>query len=138
MTLAIVRERVDPAALARAVRTDRCGAVVTFEGVVREFADDARPVTGLSYESHEPMAVAAFEAIAGEARDRYGPCETSIVHRVGDLDVGDIAVAVAVAAPHRAAAFDACRYVIDELKKRAPIWKKEHYADGGSDWKANR
>jgi molybdopterin synthase catalytic subunit len=134
---AIVREPIDVAAIARSVRTDACGAVITFAGVVREMSDDERPVTGLSYEAHEAVAIAEFEKIAGEARERFGPCEIAIAHRTGDLQVGEISVAVAVAAPHRGAAFDACEYAIDELKRRAPIWKKEHYARGGSEWRTN-
>jgi len=134
---AIVREPIDVAAVARDVRTEGCGAVVTFAGVVRDTSDDERPVTGLSYEAHESMAAQEFERIAAEARDRFGPCAIAVVHRIGDLQVGDVSVAVAVAAPHRGAAFDACEYAIDELKRRAPIWKKEHYAAGDSEWRTN-
>lgn len=131
-------EPIDLAALERAVRTDACGALVTFCGVVRERSDDGRPVTGLSYEAHATMARAEFARIADEARARFGPCEVAVVHRTGELRIGDVAVAVLVACPHRGAAFDACEYVIDELKRRAPVWKKEHYADGGdSVWKEN-
>jgi len=134
---AIVREPIDAAAVARDVRTDACGAVVSFAGVVRETSGDERPVTGLSYEAHESMAAEEFERIAAEARERFGPCEISVVHRIGDLQVGDISVAVAVAAPHRGTAFEACEYAIDELKRRAPVWKKEHYTAGDSEWRTN-
>lgn len=134
---AIVRESIDVGALARSVRTDACGAVVTFAGVVRERSDDDRAVTGLSYEAHETMALAEFDRIAGEARERFGPCEIAVTHRVGELRIGEVAVAVAVGSAHRAQAFDACEYVIDELKARAPIWKKEHYVNGGGEWIAN-
>ncbi|HET9392707.1 MAG TPA: molybdenum cofactor biosynthesis protein MoaE [Candidatus Rubrimentiphilum sp.] len=135
---AIVREPIDVAAIAQSVRSDACGAVISFAGVVRERSDDNRDVTGLSYEAHEAMAREEFERIAAEARERFGPCEIAIVHRTGDLKVGDVSVAVAVAAPHRAAAFDACEYAIDELKRRAPIWKKEHYVSGASTWRTNQ
>ncbi len=134
---AVVREPIDVAAIARGVRSDVCGAVVTFTGVVRERHDDGRAVTGLSYEAHETMARTEFERIAGEARERFGTCEVAVVHRIGDLLVGDVSVAVAVAAPHRSVAFDACEYTIDELKRRAPIWKKEHYTGGESEWRSN-
>jgi len=134
---AIVREPIDVAAIARSVRTDACGAVITFAGVVRESSDDDRPVTGLSYEAHDAMAAAEFERIADEARRRFGACEIAVAHRTGNLKVGEISVLVAVAAAHRGAAFDACEYVIDELKRRAPIWKKEHYARGDSEWRTN-
>lgn len=137
MSFSIVRDPIDAAAMERAVRSDACGAVATFAGIVRDRSDDGLPVTGLSYEAHESMAIAEFERIAVEARERFGPCEISIAHRIGDLCVGETAVVVAVAAPHRAHAFDACRYAIDELKRRAPIWKREHYARGASVWKDN-
>lgn len=129
---------IDVAALERIVRTDACGALVTFCGVVRERSDDGRPVTGLSYEAHATMAPAEFARIADEARARFGFCEIAVVHRTGELQIGEVAVAVAVASAHRGVAFEVCEYVIDELKARAPIWKKEHYADGGdSIWKQN-
>jgi molybdopterin synthase catalytic subunit len=134
---AIVESAIDISALAQIVRTDACGAIVTFAGIVRERSDDDKPVTGLSYEAHAAMAVMEFERIAAEARERFGPCEIAVQHRTGELRVGEIAVGVAVASPHRGEAFDACEYVIDELKRRAPIWKKEHYVDGSGHWKEN-
>ena len=132
---AIVRGPIEIRALEAAVRRGD-GGVVTFLGIVRETADDGRPVHGLYYEAFEPMAVREFETIAAEARGRFGDIALTIVHRVGELTVGEISVAVLAAAPHRAAAFDACRYAIDQLKERAPIWKQERYADGAARWKA--
>jgi len=108
-----------------------------FLGVVRDTADDGRTVSGLSYEAHEAMALAEFAAIAHEVSERVPGIRIGIVHRIGALRVGEVAVAVCAAAPHRAQAFDACRYAIDELKARASIWKKEHYSDGTGDWVAN-
>jgi adenylyltransferase/sulfurtransferase len=135
---AITAQPIDVAALQARIRTDACGAAVTFAGIVRERSDDDRAVTGLSYEAHETMAIAEFGRIADEARERFGACEIAVVHRTGDLRIGEVAVAVVVACPHRGEAFAACAYVIDELKQRAPIWKKEHYADGAeSVWKQN-
>ncbi len=134
---AVVRSEIDTAEVAREAGNDACGAVVTFAGVVRDRSDDGRAVVGLSYEAHEEMAIAEFERIAGEARGRFGALNVVVVHRVGDLDVGEVAVAVAVSSPHRAEAFDACEYVIDELKMRAPIWKRERYGDGTSEWREN-
>jgi molybdopterin synthase catalytic subunit len=128
---------IDPRTLEAAVRTDACGGVVTFLGVVRERAQDGRDVTGLSYEAHEEMALAEFARIAQEAAQRFGDVHVAIAHRVGDLRIGEIAVAVAAASAHRAAAFDACEYAIDELKARAPIWKKEHYTSGEAAWISN-
>ncbi len=104
---------------------------------MRDRADDGRSVRGLVYEAFEPMAVAEFEAIAREANDRFGGARLAIVHRVGGLSVGEISVAVLAAAAHRGAAFDACEYAIDQIKERAPIWKKELYADGYDRWRAN-
>jgi len=135
--LSIVRERIDPRALEAQVRSDTCGGLVTFLGIVRDRADDGRPVRGLQYESYDEMALAEFEKIAGEARERFGDVRLAAVHRVGELQIGDVAVAVCVAGAHRGEAFAACRYAIDELKRRLPIWKKELYADGGGDWKPN-
>ncbi|MDQ2681044.1 MAG: molybdenum cofactor biosynthesis protein MoaE [Candidatus Eremiobacteraeota bacterium] len=128
---------IDIGALATSVRTDRCGAVVTFAGVVRERSDDDRAVSGLAYEAHAEMAVTEMEAIASRARDRFGECEIVMQHRVGQLAVGEVAVAVAVASIHRAQAFRVCEFAIDELKERAPIWKRERYCDGQAEWKAN-
>ena len=134
----IVHEPIDVAALQAAVRGDGNGGIVTFLGVVRDRADDGRAVVGLEYEAFAPMAIAEFEAIAGEATQRFGAdVRVAVAHRVGALAVGEVAVAVAASAVHRAAAFDACEYVIDELKRRAPIWKKEGYAQGAGEWKSN-
>jgi molybdopterin synthase catalytic subunit len=130
-------EPIDVRALEAAVRTDACGGIVTFLGVVRERANDGREVTGLEYEAHEQMAVAEFEAIAGEVAQKLPDVRLGIVHRIGALDIGEIAVAVCAAAPHRGEAFDACEYAIDALKARAPIWKKERYADGTGEWIEN-
>lgn len=135
--IAIAHETIDPLALERAVRSTAAGATVTFLGIVRETSDDGKAVDGLQYEAHESMARETLETIASEARDRFGDVRLAIVHRVGDLAVGEIAVAVVAASAHRAQAFEACRYAIDELKERAPIWKKEHYTGGASAWKDN-
>ncbi len=135
--LRIQREPIDARALEASVRTDACGGIVSFLGVVRECANDGRDVHGLEYEAHEEMALAEFEKIAGEVRERFPDARLGIVHRVGALSIGEIAVAVCAAAPHRGEAFDACEYAIDELKARAPIWKKERYTDGSGEWVAN-
>ncbi|MEO6913163.1 MAG: molybdenum cofactor biosynthesis protein MoaE [Candidatus Baltobacteraceae bacterium] len=134
---AVVETPIDVGALASGVRTDRCGAVVTFVGVVRERSDDNREVSGLVYESHAAIAAVEMEKIAAEAQERFGECEIAMQHRVGELSIGEVSVAVAVGAVHRAQAFDACEYAIDELKRRAPIWKKERYRDGRTEWKGN-
>ncbi|MBV9269617.1 MAG: molybdenum cofactor biosynthesis protein MoaE [Candidatus Eremiobacteraeota bacterium] len=132
----IVRRSIDIAALASQVSCSSYGAIVTFAGVVRDRSDDDRDVTGLSYESYEPMAIAEIERIVEEARARFGDCDAAVEHRTGDLAIGEISVGIAVASPHRAQAFDVCEFIIDELKHRAPIWKREHYTQGPSEWKA--
>jgi molybdopterin synthase catalytic subunit len=135
---AVSADPIDPVAVENLVRGNTRGGLVTFNGIVRERADDGRAVTGLSYEAHPEMAVAEFEKIAEEARRRFGECAIAIHHRIGDLRIGEPAVVVAVASAHRAVAFDACRYAIDQLKERAPIWKKEAYPDGTAEWRENR
>jgi len=134
----VTAEPLDVAAIEALVRDAALGGAVTFAGIVRERADDGRAVTGLSYEAHAAMATAAFATIAEEAQARFGPCGIAIHHRTGDLRIGEIAVVVAVASIHRAVAFDACRYAIDELKRRAPVFKRENYADGTGEWRENR
>lgn len=109
------------------------GAVVTFVGVVRE-ATDGKAVTGLEYEAYEPMATGEMRRIGEEALRRWKIGRVVMAHRVGALLVGDISVVVAVSAPHRGEAFDACEYCIDTLKESVPIWKKELFADGTSHW----
>lgn len=133
----ITRDPIDVAALTEAVVRRGYGAVVTFVGRVRDVADDGIGVQGLSYEAHDEMARKTFEAIAERLRERYGDLRIGIVHRTGDLDVEEIAVAVVVAAPHRKAAFAACETAIDELKREAPIWKKERYVGGAASWREN-
>ncbi|HLY01383.1 MAG TPA: molybdenum cofactor biosynthesis protein MoaE [Candidatus Cybelea sp.] len=132
----IVRGPVDPRRFESVAGAGE-GALVTFSGIVRGTAHDGRAVVGLSYEAYETMARIEFEAIDAQARERFGDVRLWIAHAVGDLAVGDVAVVVTAAARHRAAAFEACRFAIDRLKARAPIWKKERYADGAAQWRAN-
>ena len=132
----ITREPLDLERLCAAVREDASGAVVGFLGVVRDCDETGRAVDGLSYEAYEAPAVAEMRKIAEEARARFS-ARLAIVHRIGDLRLGEASVAIAAASKHRAAAFDACEYAIDELKARVPIWKKEHYRDGDSRWRPN-
>jgi molybdopterin synthase catalytic subunit len=129
---------LDPEALVRAVKTEAHGAVVSFLGTTRATSPgDPRPVAALEYEAYETMAVAEMETIAREAQDRFGPLGIALVHRTGRVALGEPSVAVVVAAPHRAAAFDACRYAIDALKSRVAVWKREIYRDGDAAWIAN-
>ncbi|MBL9202403.1 MAG: molybdenum cofactor biosynthesis protein MoaE [Opitutaceae bacterium] len=124
---------LDPAALLRALTDARAGACVTFEGWVRN-RNEGQPVLSLEYEAYIPLAVTEGDKILAEARAKFSLLGAVCVHRIGHLALGDLAVWVGVTAEHRGAAFDACRYVIDEAKARLPIWKKEHYASGATAW----
>jgi len=110
-----------------------CGACVQFEGWVRDHNEGQR-VLRLEYEVYEPLAVKEGQRIIEEAIERFGLNRAAAIHRSGLLELTDIAVLVGAAAPHRGEAFDACRYIIDQLKLRLPIWKKEYYADGSAEW----
>ncbi|MBU0678278.1 MAG: molybdenum cofactor biosynthesis protein MoaE [Verrucomicrobia bacterium] len=132
--LQLTNSPIDPAALRQQLVDTSSGALVTFEGTVRDI-NNRRDVTSLEYEAAEPeLAENEFAAIAEEVRRRFQIIDLRCAHRTGTLKVGDLAVWIGVIAEHRADAFDACRYIIDELKHRLPIWKKEHYADGTSKW----
>jgi MoaE-MoaD fusion protein len=110
------------------------GAVVVFEGIVRNYSGGRRTLF-LEYEAYESMALRAMEAIGEEAKKKFAIDRVGMIHRTGHIEIGEVSVAVVVTAPHRAAAFEACRYAIDQLKLRVPIWKKEHFEDG-SMWAA--
>ncbi|HVA38796.1 MAG TPA: molybdenum cofactor biosynthesis protein MoaE [Candidatus Dormibacteraeota bacterium] len=132
-------EPLDAGALAQRVVGDLCGAVVTMVGVVRRLSDDGRSVTGMAYESYDSMALREMGEIAEEARSRWPECNIAIAHRVGSLAIGEASVVIAAASPHRAEAFDACEYCIDEVKARVEVWKQEHYADAAEpQWLENR
>jgi molybdopterin synthase catalytic subunit len=126
----LVREAIDVGALYRADPQD--GALCVFTGVVRNH-NDGKAVRYLEYEGYEEMVVSIFEEIAREAEKRFGVTRVRIIHRLGRMDIGDTSVVVAASSPHRGEAFEACRFAIDTLKHKAPIWKKEFYADG-STW----
>ncbi len=129
---------LDAAALAARVRSDDRGAVLVFEGVARADATAGTVVSALEYEAWGEAAERALEAIEDEARRRWPALACAVAHRVGRVDIGTPAVVIAVAAPHRDDAYAASRWLIDTLKARVPIWKKEHRADGGAAWVANR
>jgi molybdopterin synthase catalytic subunit len=115
-----------------AVADPAAGGVVLFVGTVRD-NDHGRGVTGLGYSAH-PSAAAELRRVAEKVAATFSAIAVAAVHRVGDLQVGDLAVVVAVACPHRGTAFDACRALIDELKQGVPIWKHQGFTDGGSEW----
>lgn len=129
----LTTEPIDHAALTERVRRPGCGAVVTFLGTVRDLTGD-RVTAALDYEAYPGMAEKKLAEIEAATRARWPVGDIALVHRLGHLDVGDVSVAVAVSCPHRAEAFEACRYAIDRLKELVPIWKKEHWADGTTEW----
>jgi molybdopterin synthase catalytic subunit len=136
--IALSAEPIDVRALEAALAGSEHGARLTFVGMTRETSPgDSRPVVALEYEAYEPMALAEMTAIAAEARSLFGPLNIALVHRIGRVTVGEPSVAVVVAAPHRAGAFEACRYAIDALKARVSVWKREVYRDGDSAWITN-
>ena len=125
----LVREPIDMAALTRQIRAPGDGAIVTFDGFVRNHSHN-RPTLYLDYEAYESMALAKMREIGIQLHEKYRIHRVAMVHRLGRLEIGETSVFIAVSAPHRAAAFDACRFAIDTLKRTVPIWKKEYFADG--------
>lgn len=128
----LTRSAIDPGMLTVEAAGPADGAVASFLGLVRDH-HDGRGVTRLEYSAYEPMADGEVGRIVREAEARW-TVRIAVRHRLGSLEIGDIAVAVVVASAHRAPAFEACRYVIEEVKRRVPIWKKEFYADGSIGW----
>lgn len=123
----------DPALLRRQLQSPQAGAFACFEGWVRDH-HAGRAVTGLRYEAYAALAEAEGLRIIAEATRRFDIADAACVHRVGDLALGDMAVWVGVSAAHRGPAFDACRWILDEVKSRVPIWKHERYAGGDATW----
>lgn len=126
-------ESIDTDFLTKELINSRAGAFVCFEGRVRNH-NDGEEVTSLEYEVYEELAVKEALRIVEEAKEKFNILEVAGVHRQGHLAIGDIAVWIGVIAEHRGSAFDACRYMIDEIKHRLPIWKKEHYTSGEPKW----
>jgi molybdopterin synthase catalytic subunit len=124
---------LDPIALKASLRNPAAGACVTFEGWVRN-ENEGRPVVALKYEAYAELCANEAAAILKEAHEKFGVLDARCVHRAGELAVGDLAVWVGVCSAHRAEAFEACRWLIDAVKHRLPIWKLEKYADGESGW----
>ena len=125
----IVRSPIENAAIAQEVRGDEDGAVATFDGCVRNHSH-GRQTLYLEYEAYESMACAKMQEIAQYLHQTYSIHRVAMIHRLGRLEIGETSVFIAVSSAHRAAAFDACRFAIDTLKKTVPIWKKEFFADG--------
>jgi molybdopterin synthase catalytic subunit len=128
----LTEQPIDATALAASITAPERGALVTFTGLVRDH-HAGRQVVSLGYVAYGTMAEKVCDEIIREAEHRW-TVRVALAHRLGELAIGDTAVAVAVSAAHRSAAFEACRWVIDELKRRVPIWKRERYADGSEGW----
>ena len=124
---------IDPQEVLAKVGGPQDGAVLLFLGTVRDQAE-GRAVDGMRYDAYEAMARSVLAEIAREASERHGTASIAVVHRVGELKLGETSVAIAVATPHREEAYAASRQIIEEIKKRLPVWKKEHYVDGASSW----
>lgn len=130
---AVTEAPIDAQALLSEVIGPEDGAGILFVGVVRNH-NDGREVDHLDYDAYVAMAEHTLEAIVSEALAKWETGEIRVVHRVGRLEIGEASVAIAVAAPHRGGAYEASRYIIEELKRRAPIWKREGYVAGDSEW----
>ena len=133
MRIRLVDAEIDAAALVAEVARNANGATVLFLGTVRD-VNEGRAVSGIEYTAYRSMAERELAAIVAEASRRFGTDDIVVEHRLGQLALGECSVAVAAAHPRRAAAFDAARYVVEELKRRVPIWKLEHYVDGTREW----
>ena len=133
LRVAVTDHALDEARLSVEVRNSSVGAVVVFSGTVRDHSPGKTGVTKLEYEAYAEHVESKLREVVAEAIDRWPVLGAVVEHRVGTLEVGDAAVIVAVSSAHRADAFDAARYIIDELKERVPIWKKEHHS-GGAEW----
>jgi molybdopterin synthase catalytic subunit len=133
MRTALTDQPIDSAALVAEVSREGNGATLLFIGTVRDI-NDGRSVTGIEYSAYRSMAEREMADIVREASERFATPDIVVEHRLGELAIGDASVAIAVAHPRRGAAYDASRYVIEQLKKRVPIWKLEHYLDGTREW----
>lgn len=131
--VAVVTQPIDTASVLAEVEAPAHGAALLFVGTVRE-VNDGKPVQGMDYTAYIAMAEKEMHAIASEASSRFSGSFVVIVHRIGELAIGDASVAIATGHAHRDAAYGASRYVIEELKARVPIWKREHYTDGTREW----
>ena len=133
MSFSVSNTRIDVDVVKKSVADHHCGALVVFEGWIRDH-NEGQAVERLEYEVYTPVAEKEGAVIIKEAMQRFAVQHAVCVHREGLLELGEIAVIVCVSSAHRGEAFDACRYIIDETKTRLPIWKKEHYVSGASEW----
>ncbi|HEX7090277.1 MAG TPA: molybdenum cofactor biosynthesis protein MoaE [Longimicrobiales bacterium] len=133
MAVRITRDAIDPAAVLTRVGASEHGAEVLFLGVVRDH-NEGRAVASIRYEAYEAMAERVLATLVAEAEARRPGIRIAAVHRVGELRVGEVSLAVAVSSAHRPEAFDAARELVEEIKRRLPVWKEEHYTDGERRW----
>ena len=133
MRAAIVTRPIEPAALVLEVGNIAHGAIILFLGTVRD-VNDGRAVSGIEYRAYDAMAALELQRIVAEAAAKFGTQEIVVEHRMGELALGEVSVGIAVSHAHRDPAYEASRFVIEELKRRVPIWKREQFADGGADW----
>lgn len=130
---AVVRRVIDPTPLIAEVKSNEMGAISLFLGTVRD-TNDGLSVTAIDYSAYTSMAESELSDIVGEAETRFGVSSIVVEHRVGELSVGEVSVAIVTAHQHRDPAIECARFVIDEIKRRVPIWKREHYVDGSKTW----
>lgn len=129
LSVALTRDRIDAEKIVAAAKSGEDGAVVVFDGIVRNHTR-GRPTLHLDYEAYEEMALKQMRELGLKARERFGVRQVTMVHRLGRLEIGETSVLIVVASAHRSAAFEACRWLIDTFKQTVPIWKKETFADG--------
>ncbi len=129
----LTHDPIDITAVTESVRSTQSGAVLVFLGTVREMTGD-RQTVALDYDAYPEMAVAKMKELEQQAREKWPVDRLAIVHRLGHLELGDVSVIVAVSCPHRGDAFDAGKWLIDTLKVTVPVWKKENWADGTTEW----
>ncbi|MBI4521297.1 MAG: molybdenum cofactor biosynthesis protein MoaE [Gemmatimonadetes bacterium] len=137
MYVQITSDPIQVSEVLASVGSSADGAILLFTGIVRNHSE-GQPVTAVQYEAYRGMAEQVLREIAQEASERLGTDRLAVVHRVGDLAVGDVSVAIAVSSPHRAESFAACRYVIEEIKVRLPVWKRERFVGGEARWAPGR
>lgn len=132
----VLESAIDPLALLQAVADDGCGGQVLFLGTVRK-SDEDGPVVAIEYSAYAEMADEEFDRILEEAHARWPEARFAVRHRIGSVPLGEPSIGIAVAAPHRDQAYAASRFVVDEAKRRLPIWKKEAFEDGSTQWREN-
>ncbi len=134
MRVALIREKIDVTALTAEMHGHEAGAVATFLGTVRAETKDGKTLAALDYHAYEEMAIEQMNAIRRKAGERFEILDAAIIHRLGRLSLGETSIAVVVVSAHRAAAFDACRWIVDAVKTDVPIWKQDVWSDGTREW----